>query len=130
MRNAFVLVALCFAVESLAATSIQDFPTHRKATWFEPYIMGVGAGLLWANTSLRHDGKTPLYCPPDKRGVSFNQYMAILNRELALPDMRAVDPRTPIELVLLSGLRHTFPCSGTWEANRCNLRIVPKRSSA
>ena len=113
MRNAFVLVALCFAVESLAATSIQDFPTHRKATWFEPYIMGVGAGFLWANTSLRHEGKTPLYCPPDKRGVSFNQYRAILNRELALPDMRAVDPRTPIELVLLSGLRHTFPCSGT-----------------
>ena len=113
MRNAFVLVALCFAVESLAATSIQDFPTHRKATWFEPYIMGVGAGFLWANTSLRHEGKTPLYCPPDKRGVSFIQYMAILDRELALPDMRAVDPRSPIELVLLSGLRHTFPWLGT-----------------
>ncbi len=88
MRNAFFLVALCFAVESLAATSIQDFPTHRKATWFEPYIMGVGAGFLWANTSLRHEGKTPLYCPPDKRGVSFIQYMAILDRELVLPDMR------------------------------------------
>jgi hypothetical protein len=100
-------------VESLAATSVKDFPAHRKESWFESYIMGVGAGFLWANTSLRHEGRMPLYCPPEKRGVSFDQYMAILNRELTLPDMRAVDPRTPIELVLLSGLRRTFPCVGT-----------------
>src|SRR6476620_11837426 len=125
MRNAFILVALCFAVESLAATSIQDFPTHRKATWFEPYIMGVGAGFLWANTSLRHEGKIPLYCPPDKRGVSFIQYMAILDRELALPDMRAVDPRTPIDGVAIRIAPH-LPMLRNVGNKPCNLRIVPK----
>jgi hypothetical protein len=128
MRNACVLVAVCVAAQSLAATSVQDFPTHRKANWFEPYIMGVGAGFLWANTSLRHEGKTPLYCPPEKCGVSFDQYMGILSRELTLPEMRAVDPRTPNRIGIAIGIAPYLPLCRNVGTNlrRVNHRIISK----
>jgi hypothetical protein len=73
------------------------------------YLDGVRDGLIMHNTAIAQDGQTPLFCLPPKLALTTEQADDILRRE-AKKNVPADD--MPIAIVLLAGLRETFPCEG------------------
>lgn len=71
------------------------------------YIAGVGAGYSWANSMLVAQKQSPFYCQPDKLTLIGANYVNILNKELEAGTYSGSDQ---VEMVLLFGLIHTFPC--------------------
>jgi hypothetical protein len=77
------------------------------------YVLGIGEGIAWAKSGQR-DSATPLYCAPPKLALGMDNYVDILNRQIEEYSKR--EPASALEsefigLLLLNGLRATFPCS-------------------
>ena len=85
-------------------------PSDETAHEFDKlYLDGVSDGLITLNVALRQEGKTPLFCLPPKMALTTEQADDILRREA-----KKIVPSDdmPIGIVLLAGLRETFPCEG------------------
>lgn len=78
------------------------------------YLTGVGVGTRWVNAELKHSGKPPLYCVPDELVLETDNYSRILDDEIKRTEKRLGFQKTqdfPIGLLLLDGLKNTFPCN-------------------
>ena len=66
-------------------------------------------GFIAFNAAIVQDGQTPLFCLPGKLALTTDQADDILKREA-----KKVPPSDdmPIGILLLAGLRETFPCEG------------------
>lgn len=75
-------------------------------------IGGVGKGIFWANIAMKIQGRQPLFCPPKELPINQDNYIALLNQELRNPTglQQHYANDTPIELILVQALEHTFPC--------------------
>jgi hypothetical protein len=76
------------------------------------YVYGVGEGLLMANIEASKKGSA-LFCQPPKLALTIENYADIIDRvirELSNAPASEIDP-IPIPIILLRGLRETFPCS-------------------
>jgi hypothetical protein len=101
----FIVLFLLF-VSPVKVESVKDYLgsplTTRKA-----YVAGVGNGLFWANVYL----KKSLYCPPPNLAVYVDNYVDILDREIDISRKnKTLTDDTHIELLLIEGLKRTFPC--------------------
>ena len=73
----------------------------------EIYLDGLKDGLIAFNVTLAHSGAAPLFCLPPKMVLTGDQVDDILMREAkSVPEPDDM----PIGIVLLAGLRKTFPC--------------------
>ena len=73
------------------------------------YLDGLKDGLIVLNVALARNGAAPLFCLPPKMALTGDQADDILRREAKnVP----VSDDMPIGIVLLAGLRKTFPCGG------------------
>jgi hypothetical protein len=75
------------------------------------YIMGLGEGIGWANAAA--GSKAPLYCQPPKLGIGAETFLNIIDRKIeALSKTMTAEQldKTFIGLLLMKGLRETFPC--------------------
>jgi hypothetical protein len=104
-------IALCIASSANAATVLfKDYknPSDDLARTFNKiYLDGLKEGVITFNVALVQGGKLPLFCPPPKMALTMEQAEDIMLREAKM----AGDPgSTPIAIVLLAGLRETFPC--------------------
>lgn len=71
------------------------------------YISGAGAAFDWANVKLKGTGQKPLYWPPQELALNAENYIGILDREIAKD---IVAGKNPVDMYLINGLMATFPC--------------------
>lgn len=74
------------------------------------YVTGLGEGIEWANAQ----AKVRLYCPPGELALGMDNYLDILDRQIAFDrnsQGKDFPEGSPIGLELLFGLKRTFPCS-------------------
>ena len=77
----------------------------------EYYISGLGSGYFAANIVLKHEGNALFYCQPEKINLKSVNYMRILEKKAEKLKTTKVEYRkAPIDMLLLEGLRDTFPC--------------------
>jgi len=77
-------------------------------------LNGTESGFLWANTELASEGRKKLYCQPGGLKLNLQTIKDILEEKvknlLKLGwSLEEVDD-FPIQLILLEGLKDTFPC--------------------
>jgi hypothetical protein len=74
---------------------------------FTLYLKGLENGFGVANAFLTIESKRPLYCQPGKLVLTHDNVARILDAEMKVT-RRDLD--TPLSMVVLDGLRRTFPC--------------------
>jgi hypothetical protein len=107
-----VLCIACFSAVAHGEVSVELYQKLRSKNelnqgWFIAYINGLGRGFGWMNTELASRGQPRVFCAPEKFGLRAENYIDVLDRQL---ERREGDSSTVIELVLLNGLKRTFPC--------------------
>jgi hypothetical protein len=102
-----------FGSPALAEMSAEDFlqgydgGNSQQRTFYEQMLGANENGMSWANTSLAHDGSVRIYCAPKNMVITDQQSVAILRQHVM---DHPNDARLPFGLVLLQGLKETFPC--------------------
>ena len=71
------------------------------------YLSGIGHGYYYANAYADSIGQHKLYCQPRNNVMDADNYIQILENEIKRGGHK---PDETIELIMLSGLRRTFPC--------------------
>ncbi len=110
---------MCAAI-ALCVASSADAATLRFKNYTEPtdeaqhilnavYLDGLKDGLIIFNTALARSGAAPLFCLPPKMALTPDQADDVLMREAK---SNPTPDDMPIGIVLLAGLRKTFPCGG------------------
>jgi len=77
------------------------------------YIRGLGEGMEWANTSPMM-AKKRLFCSPPNLGLSEQNFIDILNKEIEVASARYSQKEFDelfIGMLLIAGLEKTFPCT-------------------
>ena len=96
--------------------SVGHYPEVRNETAVKIYLLAAGNSYLAANVELRATGKDELYCQPDQLALMGENYVEIFEKQLASlkggasEELSRTVEGTPIEFVLLQGLKATFPC--------------------
>ena len=113
-QAAGVAMALCIVSGAQAQTvRFTNFahPDGDKAALFNRiYLAGVRDGLQTVNGALVAQGAAPLFCLPPELVLSEEQAADIVTRTAAKA-VRNIDD-LPIAIILLRGLKETFPCDG------------------
>ena len=114
MKKILFIFAIMLFIIITSATSLWAYKNdvkyylqNKNDLVLKTYINGVGEGYGWANVE-NGSAKNPLiYCQPAKLALSGLNYIDIIDREL---EAFNYPMDTPIEFVLLMGLKRTFPC--------------------
>ena len=119
MRSINIILVLVLMVSSVPVFGI-NFDEYKaiKASGnssdklaLEYYISGLGSGFFTANTVLKYEGNTQFYCQPEKLLLKSVNYMKILEEKAEkLDTAKSYNTKVPIDMILLEGLRDTFPC--------------------
>ena len=94
--------------------TLKASPNKDDTAILELYVKGLGDGIMWSNIEVKVDGK-PFYCPPAKLVPTTENYMDILNRQISKAAgilTQAKLEEMPVVLLLIRGLKETFPCEG------------------
>jgi hypothetical protein len=73
----------------------------------EALLISMGQSYMFANFELEDRGAGLMYCQPENLALTGAQYTQILDQQALRIDP---NPNTPVELLLLEGLKYTFPC--------------------
>jgi hypothetical protein len=103
-------LVLGFVFSANAEVRFGDYYMAKNLEWFKFYISGVGSGFGWANVQLHARGLPPLYCQPDKLGLNADNLLKILDDYIEQKKDQ-LKPDLPVEMLLLQGLKETFPCN-------------------
>lgn len=106
------LILFVLLSTSASALSVKEYREFRELEGIDrdrlrAYINGVGVGLSWSNTILKHKGQSKLFCEPSQMVINVDNYFAIIDQELKTG---RYEGGKHIELVLYNGLEKTFPC--------------------
>ena len=113
-----VLLSLLFsnsanAVDVKKYEELKRTPLSREV--LKNFIDGVGYGYSWSNTFLERRGDKKLYCEPQKILLNAENYIDIIDTQIAVLKKRNFPLQaimeTPVELLLYVGLVDSFPCS-------------------
>jgi len=112
-KKIVLMLILTLIVASPAiALDVQEYEERKNTSRdvLKIYINGVGEGYSWSNSILKQRGNPPLYCPPQKIALNADNYMAIIDAQIAkMKKSGAIE--IPVELILYLGLVDSFPCS-------------------
>lgn len=122
-----IFIFLLFLVNSANALTVKQYEDTIKIkdketqTMIKMYISGLGQGYYWANLLSKRDLKDALFCPPEEMALNFENYKNILEEEIKKTRKMILSSgkkegfksleETPIGMILLFGLKDTFPCS-------------------
>jgi len=119
--NIVILIFLTlFFVDSANAVTVKDYKKFIKSKDIEvqkiikTHIHGIGVGISWSNsTLLQENPDNALYCEP--RAIIFDDenYIQILEDTITKFSKNTTEIKVeelPVGLLLLLGLRDTFPC--------------------
>jgi len=120
MKNLLILICFLAAAggegEARADLTVKDYQTRIASAdagivaSTQIYIQGLGDGFAWANTA----AKEPVYCEPPHLGLALANYLNIIDKRITF--MSKVWPAaklgsSSVGLMLLGGLKATFPCN-------------------
>jgi hypothetical protein len=107
----FIALAIPFSVyadvqiDAFRSLLASDKPTALQL------IEAVGAAYGWANAALSQDGKEVLFCVAAKKKFDGTELIQVLDVEYEKFEAEYKNANaSQIELVLLQGLRRTYPC--------------------
>lgn len=120
-RIALLVVVTLFSQAALAAPSnYLDYGslTAQESEALAVYVTGAGEAYGWANVNLKSRGQAPLFCVPQKLKLNGNNYEKIYKDEIdknrlaytPIINQLGVGSLSLVGLVLLNGLKSTFPC--------------------
>ena len=118
--------AMLIAISASASASASGVITvEQYQTWskgkdkeirdmLDTYLHGFGNGLILANNELKSRRQPLFYCQPEHLALTSENYRHILNDEIG--QLMANTPKNPIgplsiEVILMGGLKKTFPCN-------------------
>lgn len=108
MKKIICLSLVLCAFHAAAAPSVADYEKHKNSNTIKTYVLGLGEAFLYATIDLEFNKKAPLFCPPRQLALTTENYIQILDNELR--GDKNFDSDAPVGLVLLEGLKKTFPC--------------------
>lgn len=110
----FSVALLLSSLATTAGAQTRELTVRNFEFWKsgENPVFGLSIGVmqqsfLYANLTLIFDGRSPLYCQPNRLTLTLSASLEILDKEMMMTT-RALD--APLSLVFLDGLRRTFPC--------------------
>ncbi|EIC19834.1 hypothetical protein [Thiorhodovibrio frisius] len=91
--------------------SIEDYDKERgiSSDKLDVFISGLGQGYFWSNVILAADKKNTLYCQPQTLILTTEDYLAIIDKQLA-KHRKNWGTDVSIEMILFLGLAATYPC--------------------
>jgi hypothetical protein len=114
-----LVVMACFlalgAFEARADYKVKDYKFMMASTdknvvfVMRTFVNGLGAGIAWANTA----SEEKLYCQPPQLALAVENYIDIINRQIAKFAKKETESKLEDEyvgLMLMMGLTETFPC--------------------
>jgi hypothetical protein len=118
-RLSVLMLLLLISSVATAEITVGEFREAKarggvKWSGIELYVNGVGTGFATANVALESEHKPPLYCQPDKLTLESNNYIEMLEQQIA--ERKAAD-KVSINIVLLFALKATFPCPKAGESH-------------
>ena len=77
--------ALSLFVNQVNALSVSDYELLKKEDLasLKIHINGVGSGFGWSNIIVEKKLKEKLYCPPQKKSLTAENFMAVIDVELS-----------------------------------------------
>ena len=85
-----------------------DGPDQTKSSLSLLLLHSMGAGMVWSNALLANLEQPLMFCQPKKLSINGRQYLAILRTYV---ESNPSEAELPVGLVLLAGLRATYPCT-------------------
>jgi hypothetical protein len=116
MRSFVMIIIFLLSLLSapaFAEVPVKDYQKFKNSESMQMYVAGVGVGFSWANIFMIDETGKVLYCQPSKLALGTDNYIRILEDEIKRYEATAGFQKaqeTPIEIILLNGLRKTFPC--------------------
>lgn len=111
-----VLIAASFNVYSQVTVKLKEYDLMdekaKEVTVF--YIAGIGNGLSWANVASVEGKQKPLYCPPTKLSLGFDNYKSFVDAELKKAKQNSnkwTYENMDLGQALLIHLQEVFPCN-------------------
>jgi hypothetical protein len=113
MLRRLVIALMLFSLSSSAnaiTVRFKDY-TNPRNSWSKAadkvYLDGVKEGLIMFDAELAVAGRQRFFCMPDNLALTVEQAEDIMMREA----QKSTDPaNVPISLLLIDGLKDTFPC--------------------
>jgi hypothetical protein len=108
-----VIALMLFSLASSANAAgvlLKDYKSPKnedEKALLEMYLDGVKDGAQFLNAGMRREGQRPEFCLPKNLVLTAEQAEDIMMREA----QKMTDPDDlPVALVLIDGLKETFPC--------------------
>ena len=109
MQIALMLVSLTSSADAMTVI-FKDYKAAAnkdEKAFYLLYLDGVREGIAEFNVVLEEKRQQPLFCLPEKLELTVEQAEDIMMRQA----QKMTDPdQLPIGLLLVQGLRNTFPC--------------------
>jgi hypothetical protein len=100
-----VLTITSASAEPFANDAIERYRLGDPAMF--AFLAGNVNGLIWANTSLRSNDHTELFCVPPSDSVSVQQAVEMMSKQIK---ENPTEGQLPVGSLLLQSLKETFPC--------------------
>jgi len=101
------LCVVCLGSVAHGEVSVKTYQTFKNDAEMKRYIQGLGAGFVWMNIYLGKARRRPVFCLPEHLSLYEENFKDILDKAI---QRQGIAPDGNIELVLLDGLKRTFPC--------------------
>lgn len=114
IRKILFLIApsVAFSAGSLAEDLlVVEYKSTKNSQVTRQWVSGAGEAIYLTNYRLMKLGRQPMFCPPETMRLMTENYVTILDLELATKGKRELPGLLSVADVLLDGLTKTFPCS-------------------
>jgi len=101
-----------FSMTAFAEFLVKDYKQLKENDAMKIYVEGLGKGFVYANVVMKKETNKSLFCKPEKLVLERDNLIRILDDEIKRQEIDRFDKtqEAPIELILLFGLKNTFPC--------------------
>ena len=108
-----IFTAIFFTSSAYAEFLVKDYKKLKGSNLMQIYVEGLGKGFVYGNVVMKIETKKSLFCKPDKLVLEKDNFIRILDDEIGREEAIHFDKaqEASIEILLLSGLRNTFPCT-------------------
>ena len=118
MTNFISRFALKFALVTLSISGaaqaedllVSEYRIAKNSPTTRHWISAAGEAIYTMNYRLETTGRQVLFCPPDKMRLMTENYITILELELARQGKKEMLGLYSVADILMDGLVRTFPC--------------------
>lgn len=113
-RPYYISLVLLLLISSAAFAEVPVARYHefiKTQPTFTNYLVGIGRGIFWANTSLKTNNQKPLFCMPDNLALDKEIILTLIDKEIRSPSSVSYwKDDTPVEFIMVIAFQKKFPC--------------------